>query len=43
LRRHDYPTIYNYLRVTLCNIHDEFEKRADVAALADGLRAPAVP
>ena len=24
LRGHDFPTMRNYLRVTLCNIHDEF-------------------
>lgn len=41
LRTHDYPTIRNYLRVTLCNVHDEFEQRADKAALADQLRAQA--
>jgi len=34
LRRADYPTIRNYLRVTLCNIHEEFSKRMDAAALA---------
>jgi hypothetical protein len=33
LRRADYPTIRNYLRVTLCNIHDEFTKRMDAGAL----------
>ena len=27
-------TIRNYLRVTLCNIHDEFSKRMDAPALA---------
>lgn len=39
LRGHDYQTIRNYLRVTSCNIHDEFEKRADAAALARQLQA----
>jgi hypothetical protein len=34
LRGPDYPTIRNYLRVTLCNIHDEFTKRIDADALA---------
>ncbi len=34
LRGHDFPTIRNYLRVTLCNIHDEFSKRMDAPALA---------
>jgi hypothetical protein len=39
LRRSDYPTIRNYLRVTLCNIHDEFTKRLDAVAVATALRA----
>ena len=38
LRAAEFPTITNYLRVTLCNIHDEFSQRADVAALAQMLR-----
>ncbi len=38
LRTHDYQTIRNYMRVTACNIHDEFEKRADIAALVAALR-----
>ncbi len=29
LRSSEFPTIRNYLRVTLCNIHDEFTKRMD--------------
>ena len=29
-----FPTVRNYLRVTLCNIHDEFAKRMDAPALA---------
>jgi hypothetical protein len=33
LRASEYPTIRNYLRVTLCNIHDEFTKRMDADAL----------
>src|SRR2546426_4707038 len=39
LRGSDYPTIRNYLRVTLCNIHDEFTKRLDAPAVAAALRA----
>ena len=39
LRRADYPTIRNYLRVTLCNIHDEFTKRLDAPAVTAALRA----
>jgi len=34
LRASEFPTIRNYLRVTLCNIHEEFSKRADVPGLA---------
>ena len=35
LRGRDFETIHNYLRVALCNIHDEFAKRLDGHALAD--------
>ena len=31
LRASDLPTMRNYLRVTLCNIHDELTKRVDAA------------
>ena len=41
LRGHDHPTIHNYLRVTSCNIHEEFAQRADIAALVGALRAQA--
>ena len=41
LRGHDYQAIRNYMRVTACNIHDEFEKRADIAALVAALRTQA--
>jgi hypothetical protein len=34
LRGRDFPTIRNYLRVTLCNIHDELTKRMDAPAVA---------
>ncbi len=37
LRGHDYQAIRNYLRVTACNIHAEFEKRADIAGSGSGL------
>ncbi|MCA6116076.1 hypothetical protein J6524_14410 [Bradyrhizobium sp. WSM 1738] len=33
LRGRDFDTTRNYLRVSLCNIHDEFVARADVASL----------
>ena len=38
LRASEFPTIRNYLRVTLCNIHDEFTQRLDAATLATALR-----
>jgi hypothetical protein len=34
LRGRDYPTTRNYLKVTLCNIHDELSKRIDASAVA---------
>jgi hypothetical protein len=37
LRGSDFPTIRNYLRVTLINIHDEFTKRLDAHAMATAL------
>ena len=40
LRGRDFWTLRNYLRVTLCNIHDEFTKRADAPALASMLQRP---
>lgn len=33
LRTRDFPTTRNYLRVTLCNVHDEFMRRLDRPAL----------
>ena len=39
LRTRDYPTTRNYLRVTMCNIHDEFSKRVDAPAVTHSLRA----
>ncbi len=39
LRTSDFPTIRNYMRVTLVNIHDQFITRADLPALVAGLRA----
>jgi hypothetical protein len=40
LRKSEFPTIRNYLRVSLCNIHEEFSQRADALALAAMLSAP---
>jgi hypothetical protein len=37
LRARDYPTTRNYMRVVLCNIHDEFTKRLDAAAVVASL------
>ena len=37
LRAQDFPTTRNYLRVTMCNIHDEFSKRVDAPAVTDSL------
>lgn len=33
LRASEYPTIRNYLRVTMCNVHDELAKLMDAPAL----------
>lgn len=41
LRASEFPTLHNYLKVTLCNIHDELTKRLDAEAMAASLRAPA--
>lgn len=37
LRGRDFVTTRNYLRVTLCNIHDELTKRVNVSAIAGAL------
>ena len=39
LRGRDFETTHNYLRVALCNIHDDFVKRLDGRALTDALGA----
>ena len=39
LKMNEAPTIHNYLRVTMCNIHDEFTKRVDAVAVSAQLRA----
>lgn len=43
LRGRDFATTRNYLSVCMCNIHDEFVARADVAALRESLHAGAAP
>ena len=40
LRGQDFPTMRNYLRVTLCNVHDQLAKRIDAPALAAQIIAP---
>jgi hypothetical protein len=40
LRASEFPTIRNYLRVSLCNIHEEFSRRVDASTLAATLSAP---
>jgi len=37
LRGRDFSTTHNYLRVTMCNIHDELSDRMDAAALVKSL------
>jgi hypothetical protein len=39
LRAQDFPTTRNYLRVALCNIHDEFSERLDAPAVLESLMA----
>jgi hypothetical protein len=34
LRGQDFPTLKSYLKVTLCNVHDELTKRLDAEAIA---------
>jgi hypothetical protein len=34
LRGSDFPTLKSYLKVTLCNVHDELTKRLDAPAIA---------
>jgi len=41
LRSGDFVVVRNYLRVAMCNIHDEFTKRADAPALVQALRMAA--
>ncbi len=38
LRANEFPTLHGYLKVTLCNIHDELTKRIDVAGVTQSLR-----
>ena len=38
LRGRDAPAMHNYLRVTMCNIHDELADRLDAPAVMHSLR-----
>jgi hypothetical protein len=40
LRVSEFPTIHNYLRVTLINMHEEFSTRVDASVIADMLAPP---
>ena len=41
LRASDFPTITNYLKATLCNIHEELSTRLDTGAVLAQLRSSA--
>ena len=41
LKMNEAPTIHNYLRVTMCNIHEELSKRVDAVGVSEQLRAHA--
>jgi hypothetical protein len=43
LRRSEFPTIHAYLKVTLCNVHEELTRRMDGAALVAALREGQAP
>jgi hypothetical protein len=42
LRTRDFPTTRNYLRVSMCNIHDEFSDRLDAPAVMASLSGATV-
>jgi hypothetical protein len=42
LRSAEFPTIFSYLRVTMCNIHDELARRLDAQALSGMLAVGAM-
>lgn len=43
IRSRDFPTTHSYLKITLCNIHDQLTSRADIPALAQQLRGAVSP
>jgi hypothetical protein len=38
LRASEFPTLHSYLKVTMCNVHDEFTTRVDAAAVVQSLQ-----
>jgi hypothetical protein len=38
VRTRDFPTTHSYLKVTLCNVYEELDRRADLPALARQLQ-----
>jgi hypothetical protein len=38
LRGRDFPTMHSYLKIVLCNVHDDLTKRMDAPALVQSLR-----
>lgn len=42
LKARDFPTTRNYLRVAMCNIHDDFSERIDVPAVMPALAGATV-
>ena len=41
LRGRDFPTIHNYLKVVLCNVHEELTRKIDAPAVVGALLADA--
>jgi hypothetical protein len=41
LKMNEAPTLHNYLRVTMSNVHEELTKRVDAVAIGEQLRARA--
>lgn len=42
IRTRDFPTTHSYLKVTLCNFHDELTRRGDLPALREQLGAASI-
>jgi hypothetical protein len=43
IRSQDFPTTHSYLKITLCNVHEQLTSRADLPALARQLGDAASP